>query len=124
MDHTYVVYLDNILIYLEVEEDHDAYIEEVLDRLIKQGLYYKASKCTFSTRLVEFLGFIMTLGGVVMDLVRVETIKQQLEPSEYKDIQVFLGFTNFYRRFIYNYSTIIRPLVDHITAAQKPPEGH
>ena len=124
VDRTCVVYLDDILIYSEAEQDHDAHVEEVLDRLVEWGLYCKASKCTFSTRSVEFLGFIVTPGGVVMDPVRVQTIKQWPEPSEYKDIQVFLGFANFYRRFVYNYSAIVRPLVDHMTAAQKPPEDH
>lgn len=126
MDRTCVVYLDDILIYSEAEADHDSHVEEVLDRLLEWGLYAKASKCVFSTKSVEFLGFIVTPGGVVMDPVRVQTIKEWPEPEGYKDIQVFLGFANFYRRFIYNYSSIVRPLVDHMTAAQYPesePEG-
>jgi hypothetical protein len=68
------VYLDDILIYSKKEEDYDYYVEEVLDCLVKWGLYCKASKCVFLTKLVKFLGFIVTLGGVVIDLVRVQTI--------------------------------------------------
>ena len=71
MDRTCVVYLNDILIYSEREEDHDAHVKEILDRLVKWGLYAKASKCTFSTKSVEFLSFIITLNGVVMDPVRV-----------------------------------------------------
>jgi hypothetical protein len=81
-----VVYLDDILIYLENEDDYDRYVEEVLDRLVEWGLYCKASKCTFLTKLVEFLGFIVTPEGVVMDLDRVRTIIEWLEPEGYKDI--------------------------------------
>jgi hypothetical protein len=122
VDRTCVVYLDDILIYSGREEDHDAHVEQVLDRLVEWGLYAKASKCVFSTKSVEFLGFIVTPNGVVMDPIRVKTIKEWPEPEGYKDIQVFLGFANFYRRFIFNYSAIVRPLVDHMTAAQAPPE--
>jgi hypothetical protein len=68
------VYLDDILIYSKKEEDHNYYVEEVLNRLVEWGLYCKASKCVFLTKLVKFLGFIVILGGVVMDLVRVQTI--------------------------------------------------
>jgi hypothetical protein len=71
-----VVYLDNILIYSKKEEDHNYHVEEVLDRLVKWGLYCKASKCVFSTKSVEFLSFIVTLGGVVIDPVRVQTIQE------------------------------------------------
>jgi hypothetical protein len=69
------------------------------------------------TKLVEFLGFIVTPEGVVMDPDRVRTITEWLEPEGYKDIQVFLGFANFYWRFIFNYSSIVRPMVDYMTAA-------
>jgi hypothetical protein len=86
VDRTCVVYLDNILIYSEKEEDHDRHVEEVLDRLVQWGLFCKASKCAFSIRTVEFLGFIVTLGGVVMDLARVQTIQEWLEPKGYTEI--------------------------------------
>ena len=121
IDRTCVVYLDDILIYSGDEAEHDRHVEEVLDRLVQWGLFCKASKCAFSTKSVEFLGFIVTPGGVVMDPVRVQTIQEWPEPTGYKDIQVFLGFCNFYRRFIYNYSAIVRPLVDLMTRAQAPP---
>jgi hypothetical protein len=74
LDRTCVVYLDDILIYSENEEDYGGYVEEVLDCLIQWDLFCKASKCTFLTKSVEFLGFIVTPEGVVMDLVRVKTI--------------------------------------------------
>jgi hypothetical protein len=74
LDRTCVVYLDDILIYSENEEDHDAYVEEVLDRLVDWGMYCKASKCSFFTKLVEFLGYIVTPEGVVIDPARVLTI--------------------------------------------------
>jgi hypothetical protein len=76
LDWIYVVYLDDILIYSESQEEHDCYVKEVLDRLLDWGLYCKASKCLFSTTFVEFLGFIVTLLGVVIDLNRVKAIQE------------------------------------------------
>jgi hypothetical protein len=86
VDRTCVVYLDDILIYSGDEAEHDRHVEEVLDRLVQWGLFCKASKCAFLTKLVEFLGFIVTPGGVVMDPARVQTIQEWLELTGYKDI--------------------------------------
>ncbi|UPX11405.1 uncharacterized protein EKO05_0002011 [Ascochyta rabiei] len=96
LDRICVVYLDDILIYSQNEEDHDKHVEEVLDRLVEWGMFAKASKCVFSSKSVEFLGFVITPDGVVMDPERVCTITEWPKPSSYKDIQVFLGFANFY----------------------------
>ena len=70
------MYLDNILIYLENPEDYNSHVEEVLDRLVKWGLFAKASKCSFLTESVKFLGFIVTPKGVVIDLEQVRTITE------------------------------------------------
>ena len=53
-------------------------------------------KCTFATKQVKFLGFIVHVDGVTIDLKRVETIKNWLTPTSFKDIQIFLRFANFY----------------------------
>ena len=118
LNQTCVVYLDNILVYLENLEYYNSYVKEVLNYLVKQGLFIKVSKCSFLTESVKFLGFIITPKGVVIDLEQVRTITEQPEPKGYKDIQVFLSFANFYRRFVYNYLGIVQLLVDYITAAQ------
>ena len=68
------------------------------------------SKCKFSTDTVEFLGFVIGPDGVAMESSRMEMILKWPVPCTYREIQVFLGFTNFYRRFIANYSKIATPL--------------
>ena len=70
---------------------------------------------------MESLGFIVTPGGVVMDPIRVKMIRERPEPESYKDIQLFLGFANFYRHFIHGYSGLVQPLIDYMTAAQVLP---
>jgi hypothetical protein len=110
VDDICVVYLDDILIYSENEEQHAEHVRRVLERLRQWGLYAKLSKCEFHTRYVEFLGFVVTSSGVVMDPERVRAIREWPTPTCFRDIQVFLGFANFYRRFIHNFSGIARPL--------------
>ena len=66
----------------------------------------KLSKCKFSTDTVEFLGFMIGSGDMVMESSHMETILKWPVPCTYGEIQVFLDFTNFYRRFIANYLKI------------------
>ena len=105
-----VVYLDDILIYSETPELHREHVRKVLERLRQFQLYANLKKCVFSTTQVEFLGFIVSTAGVAMDQRRVTTITEWPTPKTFRDIQVFLGFCNFYRRFIHRYSKIASPL--------------
>jgi hypothetical protein len=59
---------------------------------------------------VEYLGFILSPDGLSMDPAKIQVIQDWPEPRKVQDIQSFLGFANFYRRFIYNYSDIVVPL--------------
>ena len=110
VDVTCIVYIDDILIYSKDPKAHRRHVAEVLERLRKHGLYAKLSKCKFSTDTVEFLGFMIGLDGVAMESSHVEMILKWPVSCTYREIQVFLGFTNFYRRFIANYSKIATPL--------------
>ena len=107
-----IVYLDDILIYSDSEEEHWEHIEKVLERLRQFKLYAKLSKCQFAVKTVEFLGFVLSPNGVAMEKSRVETIKDWPKPRTFRELQVFLGFTNFYRRFIRHYSKIASSLTD------------
>jgi len=122
VDTICVVYLDDILIYSRNENQHVGHVKEILRRLREWGLYAKPSKCKFHQKHVEFLGYIVTTDGVIMDPVRVEAINDWPEPQGFRDVQVFLGFANFYRRFIHNYSQLAAPLNSLIATAQSPPD--
>ena len=112
VDVTCVVYLDDILIYSSDPAEHWQHVKQVLERLRQFQLYASLKKCQFYTTHVEFLGFVVSTEGVAMDAERVATIKDWPKPKTYRDVQVFLGFANFYRRFIYGYSSIAAPLTD------------
>ena len=110
VDLTCIVYLDDILIYSEDPAAHKRHVVEVLERLRKHGLFAKLSKCRFTTDTVDFLGFILGPDGVAMEESRVKAIQEWPVPRTFREVQVFLGFANFYRRFIANYSKIVAPL--------------
>ena len=110
LDVCVVVYLDDILIYSDTLEEHRKHVREVLRRLRKAGLYARADKCEFERDTVEYLGYILSPDGLKMSEDKVKAILDWPEPRRVKDVQSFLGFCNFYRRFIYNYSDITVPL--------------
>ena len=86
-------------------------MKEVLKCLHKVGLYAKAEKCKFHSKLVEYLGYILSLSGLTMSDDKVKIIQDWPELKKVKDIQSFLGFTNFYHQFIFNYLDIVIPLI-------------
>src|SRR5258708_3849624 len=105
-----VGYLDNILIYSDSLEDHRDHVCEVLHHLCMAGLYANLKKCKFHTDTVEYLGFILSPKGLQMDPTKVSTIQDWPEPWKVQDVQAFLGFANFYWRFIHDYSETTLPL--------------
>jgi len=110
LDVCVVVYLDDILIYSEDMESHQQHVREVLRRLRLHGLFTKPEKCKFHSDSVEYLGYCLSPEGLTMSPDKIQTISNWPEPSKVKDIQSFLGFANFYRCFIFNYSDIVVPL--------------
>ena len=110
LDTKTLIYLDDILIFSPDEQQHKDDVRQVLKRLIDHGLYAKAEKCEFSVTTTEFLGFTISPDGVTMSKDKVDSILSWPEPTKVKEVQQFLGFANFYRRFIKGYSRIILPL--------------
>src|SRR4029077_12020463 len=110
LDICVVVYRDDILVYSEDEATHEEHIREVLWRLRQHGLYANPQKCEFHTETTEYLGYILSPTGLTMSSEKVKAIQDWPEPRKVKDIQSFLGFANFYRRFIHEYSDIVVPL--------------
>ena len=119
LDVCIVIYLDNILIYSNNMSEHHQYVKEVLKCLCKAGLYIKVEKCKFHSESVEYLGYIIFPSGLIMFDNKVKIIQDWLELKKVKNIQSFLGFANFYRRFIFNYLDIVI-LLTHLTQKDIP----
>lgn len=110
IDHFIIVYIDDILIYSNSYTDHVQHVRIVLNRLIQNRLYAKAEKCEFHQTATSFLGYIISQEGVAMDDKKVRAVLEWPLPTKLKELQRFLGFANFYRRFIRNFSSVALPL--------------
>src|ERR1700733_1281847 len=104
------VYLDDILIFTNSLEEHRRISRMVMERLRKHKLYLRYDKCEFEKTRIEYLGVIISHNHVEMDPVKVAGVAEWPTPTNKKEVQSFLGFTNFYRRFIANFSHHARPL--------------
>lgn len=104
------MYLDDILIFSPSPEVHIQRVRQVLQRLLENRLFVKAKKCTFHVPSVTFLGSVISAEGIRMDPSKVRAVTEWPVPDSRVALQRFLGFANFYRRFIRNFSQVATPL--------------
>ncbi len=104
------VYLDDILIFSDSLQEHIDHIQQVLKKLLENHLFVKLEKCEFHVSQVSFLGYVVSQEGIQMEPRKVSAITNWPQPKTLKQVQRFLGFANFYRRFIHNFSTIAAPI--------------
>ncbi|MBW0508039.1 hypothetical protein O181_047754 [Austropuccinia psidii MF-1] len=109
-----VVYLDDIMVFSKSEEEHVTNVSTVLSRLRANNLFAKASKCLFHVSSVEYLGYVVSPEVLKMDQANVQQIFNWPPPRNLKALQSFLGFANFYHRFIKNYSKKISQLTSFL----------
>jgi Reverse transcriptase (RNA-dependent DNA polymerase) len=119
LDIFYITYLDDIMMYSERVEDYKEHVRKVLKRLRQYNLYAKLSKCLFSIKELEFLGYIIGILGILIDYCRVVIIRDWLTSTIYREIQIFIKFSNFYRRFIIRYSVIIALMMNLLKGIEK-----
>src|SRR6266481_1984754 len=111
MDEGFVaIYMDDILVFMQMIEHHREVVSHVLDILQKHRLYLKAEKCSFECPTVKYLGLILSEGHIEMDPVKIAGVKEWPIPRNMTEVQSFVGFVNFYRRFIPDFSHVSKPL--------------
>ncbi|KAF8761559.1 hypothetical protein RHS01_00207 [Rhizoctonia solani] len=110
IDVSVIIYLDDILIYSRNREEHTKHLREVLRRIRDNNLYLKLAKCLFYTTEVTYIGIVITPEGISMEKEKIKAVQEWKEPKTVKQLQSFIGFANFYRRFIKDFSTIVKPL--------------
>lgn len=104
------VYLDDVIVYASTKDELFDRLSEVFARLSEANLRLKPKKCQFLQRSVEFLGHEVSERGVQCCQKHLEAVANWPTPACTKEVQVFLGFVNFYRKFIPGYATIADPL--------------
>ena len=109
LDDFVIVYLDDILIFSKTVEEHERHLEKVLQALQDNQLYAKASKCEFFRTEVDFLGHIISADGMKVEPGKIQAIVDWPQPTNMTEVRSFLGFANFDRRYIKDYSAITRP---------------
>ena len=119
LDIFVVLYLDDILVFSRNIEEHIQHVRLVIQRLLENRLFIKAEKCTFHAPSVEFLGLIVEGGQTRPDPKKIQAVVEWNEPTTRKQLQSFLGFANFYRRFIRDYSRVAAPLTA-LTSSLRP----
>ncbi|MBW0499237.1 hypothetical protein O181_038952 [Austropuccinia psidii MF-1] len=104
LDVYVMVYLDYIMVFSKSEEENVTHVSTVLSKLRANNLFSKASKGLFHVSSVEYLGYIVFSEGLKMDQAKVQQILNWPPPRNLNSLQSFLGFANFHRHFIKNYS--------------------
>lgn len=113
------VYLDDILIYSDNEEEHEQHLKLVLDILRKAKLYIKLSKCTFGADEVAFLGHIVGIDGIKADPRKVQVLNDWADPTNISELRSFLGLATYFRKFIENFADKTWPLTN-LTSKKVP----
>ena len=105
-------YLDDVLIYTEDSlQDHWDKVKQVLSQLRDAGLHCDLTKCKFATKEVKYLGFVVTAGEAIRpDPEKIQAILQWEAPTTVRGVRRFIGFANFYRDFLEDFSALAEPL--------------
>jgi hypothetical protein len=106
LDKFVVVFIYNILVYSETEEEHEKHLRLVLEKLRANRLYVKFSKCEFWLMEVTFLGHVISARGVSVDPGKVKDVLNWKPPTDVLGICSFLGLAGYYHRFIQDFSKI------------------
>ena len=108
LDKFVIIYLDDILIYIDKEHEHEMHVRKVLEILRKNKLYAKTFKCVLGVYETEYLGFILHGDGVAVNSHETSAIESWTTIESKKDIQYSLGLINYYRRIIQNCAEIAK----------------
>jgi len=110
LDKFVVVFIDDILVYSENEQDHAKHLKIMLTQLQEHQLYAKFSKCELWLKKVPFLGHILSKEGIAVDPSKVQEVMDWKAPTSVSEVRSFLGLAGYYRRFIPNFSKIAKPM--------------
>lgn len=103
------MFIDDILIYSKSEEDHVEHVRIMLQILKENKLYTKLSKCEFWIKEVSFLGHVISSGGIIVDLLKVDVVLQWESPKSVTEVKSFIGLAGYYISFIKGFLKLETP---------------
>ena len=113
-----IIYLDDIIVFSKTPEEHIERLRSVFQKLDQAGLHLKPSKCEFFKKRVEYLGHIVSENGIETNPKKIKAIVDWPQPQTVTQMRSFLGFCNYYRKFIHQYAQIAKPLYKLISGNQ------
>jgi hypothetical protein len=119
LDQFVMVFIGDILVYSRSIEEHEEHLQIVLQRLWEHQLYAKFSKCEFWIKEVPFLGHMVSPEGIMVDPGKMKEVLEWEPPMTVYEVQSFLGLAGYYRRFIPNYSMIVKPITELLKKGNK-----
>jgi hypothetical protein len=119
LDKFMVVFIDDILVYSKNEEEYAGHLHVVLQRLRENRLYAKLSKCDFWLKEIKFLGHTISKAGIAVDPDKVQEVMNWKPPTTVRQIRSFLGLAGYYRRFIPDFSRIVKPMTELLKKGAK-----
>ncbi|KAH7711359.1 gagpol and env protein precursor [Aphelenchoides avenae] len=115
---TVFIYLDDILIATDTLEEHLQVVEKVLAKLREYNLRLKPKKCAFLKTETAFLGHVISAEGLKVDAEKIEKLLAYPVPQSMTDVRSFLGFANYYRQFVRNFTLLSKPIRDVLAGSQ------
>jgi len=103
-------FVDDMLVGTETKEGHNEIVEEVLRRLEENNLYVKPKKCIWKVRKIGFLEMVIEPNRIEIEKEKVNGILSWPEPKNVRNVRKFLGFVNYYKKFIKNFAQVARPI--------------
>jgi len=107
-----LVYIDDLLLHSHDHPSHLRTLEEVLSRLVQNGIKINLEKCIFGSKEVSYLGFRLTEEGIKPGIDKLKAVAQVTPPTSVKEVRQFLGLCNFFRNHVRNFSQISAPLTE------------
>ena len=104
------VFIDDILAFSKIAEEHVGHVNIVIDALHQDSLLIRMSKCSWGQTELPYLGHIVSKDGIKVDPKMIEAVASWPEPTNLNEIQQFLAVTNFFRKYIQGYTNSTMPL--------------
>ncbi|GBG63083.1 hypothetical protein CBR_g36568 [Chara braunii] len=110
LDKFVVVYLDDILVFSETLQEHQGHLRQVLEKLREANFKINAKECEWAKTQVLYLGHVLDGDGIKLEDSKIAAIRDWSTPRTLTELRSFVGLTNYYRKFVRNFSTFVAPL--------------